>query len=499
MQCYVKSAGRGYDQDYTWIQSFGEERDCTHLLRQKVRELSERVPSMSIFFQDGEYYLLIGGLDAGRTDIVGTPINNTFAFVCPAEEEQNIRFLTAGMLSSNIEFKQLLFSAIQEDTHNKSGFFVSDNFDNTIAAWLKENGAEVLGSLKNDAKIFKSELASFLQNNLPLFEQNILLVNPDKENCSKFCMFSAYKIDWKSISHDEFLPEFIKYDAEQQSQNDEETMNIQNTTNIPLKELDETGRFKIYLCTAPTDKNDYHFLNKNEPGWCESLRKKLFEFEPMDKPVSGLGLELEENCYHVYLQDGMSKIRDFTRVRGLKVKLLFEFPAQIEGRSKTEVECGLRSICASWTDPDPDYGNKLLREIIERKALVIGEASFEVNEAEMKKILWDFFNKGNSLENKPNQHEVCHIAKDWSGLAEAKRWFGEKLRTTCFSYDNSLLCYFTPCEVRDPEKVSYCARWSRESETIIPKSEDNSVQDTPAENTVSTGPTPPMRSEAGTG
>ena len=128
MQCYVKSAGRGYDQDYTWLQIFGKDDDCTDLLRKMTGVLSQRVPAMAVFCQDGKYYLLVGGLKTERTDIVGTPIYNTFVFVSSVEEEQNIRFLVAGILSSNIKFKQHLFSSIQEDINNKSGFCASDNF-----------------------------------------------------------------------------------------------------------------------------------------------------------------------------------------------------------------------------------------------------------------------------------------------------------------------------------------------------------------------------------
>lgn len=472
MQCYVRSAGRGYDQDYTWLQIFGKDDDCTDLLRKMTGVLSQRVPAMAVFCQDGKYYLLVGGLKTERTDIVGTPIYNTFVFVSSVEEEQNIRFLVAGILSSNIKFKQHLFSSIQEDINNKSGFCASDNFGSTIETWLKEEGAGVLKSLENDTKLSESKLASFLQNALPVFEQNILLVNSDREGNSKFCIHSACEINWESITNKEIHPEILKYDAGQQSQNNEVTMNIQTPINTPLKDVDETDSFKIFLRTASRRAADYHFWNNSEPEWAENIKKKLFPIEiPMPKINFYIAIEQATDSYHIYLQDEMQIIKDEIAGarREIRVALLFEVPVKIKERTQENIECGIRSICASWTDLDPDYGNKVLREIIERKAVVIGEDSFEVNEGEMKKILWDFFNKGNSLESNPCHQEVCHIAKDWQGLEEAKRWFGEKLHTTSLSYDNSLLCYFTPCEVADPEKVSYCARWSHESETVIPK------------------------------
>ena len=82
MQCYVKSAGRGYDQDYTWVQFAGEPGDRTDVLRRMSQVLSMKTLSLALFWQDSEFYLLAGGLNNGRTDIVGTPITDTFAFVC---------------------------------------------------------------------------------------------------------------------------------------------------------------------------------------------------------------------------------------------------------------------------------------------------------------------------------------------------------------------------------------------------------------------------------
>ena len=479
MQCYVKSAGKSYDQDYTWIQLSGNESDYTCLFSQMVRDLSMRVPSMALFCQDCKYYLLFGGLKTGRTDFVGTPISNTFAFVCPVEDEQNIRFLVAGLLSGNTMFDQLLSSAVREDTGNKLGFCASDDFGRKITTWLKDEGVGVLKSLEDNAKIHKLELVSFLQKSLPISEKNILLVNSEKEVNSNFHMFSTYDIDFELPSHIEVQTKQVNNNVEQQLQKGDVTMDSKNQT------IGKMESFNIFLRTAPKGiQSDYYFWNNSEPKWNESIRQKLFSFEMNEFGLNyGIAIELEGDSYHVYLEDGMQAITDYTgagrKGRPIRVKLYFELPAQVGGQTKEEVERGLRSICASWTDADPDYGNKVLREIIERKALIVNDATFEVDEEEMKKILWYFFNQGTGLKNELCQQEVCHIAKDWSGFVEAKRWFGEKLRTTCFSYDNSLLCYFTPCEVVNPKMVSYCARWSRKPETVIQKPEPRNPKPEP--------------------
>lgn len=481
MQCYVKSAGKGYDQDYTWLQVFGQDEERTCVLRQLGAHLSIKTPSLAVLHPDNNYYLLFGGLKTGKVDIVGTPIYDTFAFVCPFEEEQNIRYLAAGILSGNASLRQLLSSVICEDNHSDLGFSVSDNFDDTLENWLKSEGANAVEAFADEIKTCKSVFLQnlpndlfigFLQSGLFAWEQNnILLINSDKENSSDFYMFSIYKIDFESIYHDKFCSKIFKNDVEQKSQNDEETMNIPNVIDTPLEDTDETESLKIFLFTATKNYADYHFWNNSEPEWAENIKEKLF---PLEIPKPGLNfyiaIEQTADSHHIWLQDDMQKITDgIKNGRRMKVALLFEVSRKIKERTQENIECGIRNICATWTDVDSDFGNKLLREIIERKALIINDAFFEVNEAEIKKILGEFFNKGNSLESNPCQQEVCHIAKDWSGFAEAKRWFGEKLRTTCFAYDNSLLCYFTPCEVTEPEKVSYCARWSRESETVIPK------------------------------
>lgn len=482
MQCYVKSAGKSYDQDYTWIQLSGNESDYTCLFSQMVRDLSMRVPSMALFCQDCKYYLLFGGLKTGRTDFVGTPISNTFAFVCPVEDEQNIRFLVAGLLNSNTKFNQLLLSAVQEDMGNKLGFCASDDFSRKITTWLKDEGVGVLKSLEDNAKIHKLELVSFLQKSLPISEKNILLVNSEKEVNSNFHMFSSDKIVFGLVVLDDFHSESIKHGtAQRKSQKEEGSMDIQNATNEPLNGVGQMDDFRIFLFSAPRGiQSDYYFWKKSDPVWGGGLREKLFSFEMTRTGLCyGIAIELDGDCYHVYLEDGMQKITAIGTGRWINVKLYFELPAQVGGQTKEEVERGLRSICASWTDVDPDYGNKVLREIIERKALIVNDATFEVDEEEMKKILWYFFNQGTGLKNELCQQEVCHIAKDWSGFVEAKRWFGEKLRTTCFSYDNSLLCYFTPCEVVNPKMVSYCARWSRKPETVIQKPEPRNPKPEP--------------------
>lgn len=510
MQCYVKSAGKGYDQDYTWIQIFGKECDCTDLLRQLTVELSTKTFSLAIFRRDNNYYLLIGGLNTERTDIVGTPIRNTFAFVCPAEEEKNIRLLTAGLLYGAPKLLPLLSSVIREDIHSKLGFCASKDFEDMLANWLKTEGEEILGAIKEvisgeETKTCESGLSGLISQALqvagcfflwgcqmPILcslslqnRDNILLVNPDKKNNLHFavCLQAELGSFQKVIKH----LQSDKNNIAQQSQNNEETMNGQTPINTPLKDVDETDSFKIFLRTATRSAADYHFWNNSEPEWAENIKEKLF---PLEIPTPGLNfyiaIEQTADSHHIWLQDDMQKITDGKKGRRMKVALLFEVSRKIKERTQENIECGIRNICATWTDVDSDFGNKLLREIIERKALIINDAFFEVNEAEIKKILGEFFNKGNSLESNPCQQEVCHIAKDWSGFAEAKRWFGEKLRTTCFAYDNSLLCYFTPCEVTEPEKVSYCARWSRMAETVIPKSEKPCIPNAPAGETTRT-------------
>ena len=197
MQCYVKSAGRSYDQDYTWVQISGEACDCTESLRGMSRYLSVKTPSLALFRQGSLFCLLLGGLKTGRTDIVGTPIVDTFAFVCPAEEEENIRCLAAGFITNNSVSAQLFCSATCEEAQAASGFCVSEKFVSSLKDRLLNEGRNSLALLKKERDSFPREAVDLLCSPLSPHQQKILLINSDCVNCQDFSVFFSQNIDFR--------------------------------------------------------------------------------------------------------------------------------------------------------------------------------------------------------------------------------------------------------------------------------------------------------------
>ena len=151
--------------------------------------------------------------------------------------------------------------------------------------------------------------------------------------------------------------------------------------------------------------------------WAENIEKKLFytEIKESGKGLQfGVAVERKENSYYVYLQDEIVKVPDCKR-RATRVKLLFEIPAQMAGISEKEMEQGIRSICADWATADVEYGNNVVRRILDTEALVFTGATLEVDETKIKQILWDSFRNGYRQKDESGTPEIFCFAKDWSG------------------------------------------------------------------------------------
>ena len=430
MQFFIKSAGKAYDQDYTWTQFRGPEGDYTDFLRKKAQELPVKAPYLAIFEADGKYCLLAGGVKTKRIDIVGTPIVETFAFLSPAAEEHNIRRLAKGILTGDPALKELLLSATQESTQHKAGFDVSENLGSSLEKWL----------LKEDKENFNGtddNIISLLQEPLPGNFQKILLICSEAGNQHGFYRFSAQKIDWESENN---TAEITSESTEQQLF-DEENMDVND--------------IKIYICTAPKESYDYLWWNRQKPEWAEEFKRNFFAVESnVPGRYFGIAAQRDQNRYCIYLQDDIKNVKDFVG-RPIKIKLLLEIPVQSDPESNQNIERGIRNICANWTDADSEYANKMVRRILDSGALVHKPDTFEVDEAKIKQFLLELLRDTNSFENNPGTGEMFSISKDLSNFPDARRWFGEKLRSTCFADKDFSLCFFTVNETSVSGNAAY--------------------------------------------